>query len=71
MCTGGVCPRTRARIFGEGLTEEESAITVDMDMDILETERMVLRNVNAFYREANKDERVKSGFSRVLDEFYT
>ena len=35
------------------------SIPIDVDMEILETVRIVLRNANTFYREANKDKRVK------------
>jgi len=46
------------------------SIPIDVDMEILETVRIVLRNANTFYREANKDKRVKRGVSGILDELY-
>jgi len=46
------------------------SIPIDVDMEILETVRTVLRNANTFYREANKDKRVKRGVSRIVDELY-
>ena len=39
-------------------------------MEIWETVRIVLRNANTFYREANKDKRVKRGVFRIVDELY-
>ena len=73
--TRGVCPRTRACIFCEGLTEEESATPAwkypyRCGYGDFETVRIVLRTANTFYREANKDKRVKRGVSRILDKLY-